>query len=224
MLVELKNINAGHEKNQEILHGVDFSVEEGEFVYILGRVGAGKSTLLKTIDAEIAPQYGTGVVLGFRLEELKTRQIPALRRQLGVVFQDFKLLKDRTVEDNLQFVLRATGWKNAMERRARIDEVMSQVGMQEKLNRFPHELSGGEQQRVAIARALLNRPKLVLADEPTGNLDADTSVAIMRLLHDIKGEGTAVVMVTHNEALTLEYPGTRYRCEDGKLTRIIDPE
>lgn len=220
MLIELHNINVGHERGQEILHNVDFTVAEGEFVYIIGRVGSGKSTLLKTIDAELELNSGQGVVLGHDLRHLSQRHIPELRRQMGVVFQDFKLLRDRTVEDNLMFVLKATGWKEKEARRQRIDEVMNQVGLRDKLHKFPHELSGGEQQRVAIARALLNYPKLILADEPTGNLDVETSASIMRLLHGIKETGTAVVMVTHNQNLISDYPGTVYLCEEGTLQHL----
>lgn len=220
MLVELKNISVGHEAKQEILHDVNFAVSEGEFVYIIGRVGAGKSTLLKAIDAELPLHTGEGRVLDYDLKKLRRKRIPDLRRQLGVVFQDFKLLKDRTVEDNLQFVLRATGWKRKAERAERIAEVMEQVGLSDKLAKFPHELSGGEQQRVAIARALLNRPRIILADEPTGNLDVETSSRIMRILHTIKEQGTAVVMVTHNQTLISEFPGTVYLCEDGALTKV----
>lgn len=220
MLVELRNVNVGHEAGQEILRSVNFSVAEGEFVYIIGRVGSGKSTLLKTIDAELPLCSGEGTVLGYNMSSIRRKEIPSLRRQLGIVFQDFKLLKDRTVEDNLQFVLKATGWKEKLQRRERIDEVMAQVGLTDKLNKFPHELSGGEQQRVAIARALLNKPRLILADEPTGNLDPETSANIMRILHGIKREGTAVVMVTHNQGLIGDYPGTVYLCEEGNLRKI----
>lgn len=220
MLVELKNINVGHEKNQDILRGVDFAVSEGEFVYIIGEVGSGKSTLLKTIDAELPLHSGEGSVLGYDLAHIKQKHLPALRREMGIVFQDFKLLKDRTVEDNLQFVLRATGWKDKQERTERIAEVMTQVGLHDKLPMFPHELSGGEQQRVAIARALLNNPKIILADEPTGNLDKLTCNKIMRILHNIKDKGTAVVMVTHNQDIIGDFPGTVYVCADGQLTKV----
>lgn len=222
MLIELKDINVRHEENEEVLHDVNFTVSEGEFVYIIGKVGSGKSSLLKTIDAEVPLRSGSGEVLGMDLRALKRKHFPMLRRQLGIVFQDFKLLKDRTVEDNLQFVLKATGWKDKVERAERIEKVMSQVGLEDKLHKFPHELSGGEQQRVAIARALLNHPKIILADEPTGNLDPETARKIMEILWNICNNGTAVVMVTHNQSLISDYPGTVYLCEDGTMKKIIN--
>lgn len=220
MLIELKDITVGHEKGQEILRGVNFTVSEGEFVYIIGRVGSGKSTLLKTIDAELPLSAGEATVLGHQLFKIKRKHIPELRRRMGVVFQDFKLLRDRTVEENLQFVLRATGWKEKNMRRERIDAVMEQVGLTDKLDKFPHELSGGEQQRVAIARALLNHPSLILADEPTGNLDPETQRSIMEIFRTVCESGTAIVMVTHNRNIIKEHPGTVYLCEDGQLTRL----
>lgn len=220
MLVELKNINVTHDDGNQVLSGVNLCVSEGEFVYIIGRVGSGKSSLLRTLNAEIPITQGEAYVLETNLVNLKRKHHPTLRRQLGIVFQDFKLLRDRTIEDNLQFVLRATDWKHKDEREARINEVMAQVGLADKLNKFPHELSGGEQQRVAIARALLNHPRLILADEPTGNLDLETTHNIMEILTGISKKGTPVVMVTHNQSLIEKYPGSVYLCEDKHLTRI----
>lgn len=220
MLVELKDIHAGHEKGTDILNGVNLSVSEGEFVYIIGKVGSGKSTILKTIDGELGVRSGSICVCNTDLTTLKRKHFPEFRREMGIVFQDFKLLKDRTVGDNLHFALKATGWNKKQERVNRIAEVMTQVGLHDKLDKFPHELSGGEQQRVAIARALLNCPKLILADEPTGNLDVETTTKIMKILHNIKNHGAAIIMVTHNQNVISEFPGTVYLCSEGTLTRL----
>lgn len=217
MVIDFKNVNIHLHNGTELLKDVSMQVDEGEFVYIIGQVGAGKTSILRTIDGELRPQGETADVLGRDLLSLKRRLVPALRRELGIVFQDFKLLADRTIEDNLQFALRATGWKNKKERRERIDEVMEQVGLADKLPKFPHELSGGEQQRVAIARAILNHPKLILADEPTGNLDAENAEKIMQILYTIKEAGTAIVMVTHNKHLIEAHPEKTFICEDGAL-------
>ena len=187
-------------------------------MHIIGRVGSGKSTLLKTIYCELfIDEAGEATVLGHNLLTLKRKQIPALRRQMGIVFQDFQLLGDRTVERNLRFVLQATGWDNRTDRDRRIDEVLAAVGLTEKKDKMPHELSGGEQQRVAIARAILNAPRLIVADEPTANLDHQTAVGIMDLLRDISQKGTAIVMSTHNIPLLDKYPGRVYRCKDKQL-------
>lgn len=205
---------------QDILIDVDFHVDNGEFVYIIGRVGSGKSSLLKTIYKELDIEDAEeATVLGTDLKSIRRNQIPALRRQMGIVFQDFQLLANRTVYKNLRFVLRATGWKKESVD-ARIDEVLSLVGMKDKMLRMPHELSGGEQQRVAIARALLNNPKLIVADEPTGNLDAETAAGIMDLLREISQTGTAVIMSTHNMPLLDQYPGIVYRCYQGMLEEV----
>lgn len=220
MVIDFQNVNICLHNGTELLQDVCLQVEEGEFVYVIGQVGTGKTSLLRTIDAELRPKEGSAEVLGRDLLKLKRRHVPALRRELGIVFQDFKLLRDRTVEANLQFALRATGWKDKNERRERIDEVMEQVGLADKLAKFPHELSGGEQQRVAIARAILNHPKLVLADEPTGNLDHENAENIMRILFGIKEKGTAVVMVTHNKHLIEAHPGTTYLCGEGTLKAL----
>ena len=204
-----------------MLGDVDFHVDEGEFIYIIGRVGAGKSTLLKTLYFELdVHEAEEAFVLNHDLREMKQKYIPALRRQMGIIFQDFQLLGDRTVRENLRFVLRATGWKDKNEINERIDDVLSDVNMQDMGDRFPHELSGGEQQRIAIARAILNKPKVIIADEPTGNLDVETARQIIELLKQITQSGTAVVMTTHNTSLLKEYPGIVYRCINKRLEDI----
>jgi len=200
-----------------ILEQVNFSVEKGEFVYVIGRVGSGKTSLIKTINAELQLNEGNGVVSGFSLEDLKRKEIPLLRRKLGIVFQDFKLLNDRTVDSNLEFALKATGWKNKDEIKDRIAEVLEKVDLGYKGYKMPHQLSGGEQQRVVIARALLNDPEVILADEPTGNLDPATSEDIMNILMDISGSGRAVLMATHNYNLIKRFPSRTMKCEAGKL-------
>lgn len=203
-----------------ILDGIDFHLDAGEFVYLIGKVGSGKTSLLKTFYAELEIQDGEAVVLGYNMRNIKRKHIPALRRKLGIVFQDFQLLTDRTVTENLDFVLRATGWKNKQARVNRIEEVLNLVGMSTKGYKMPHQLSGGEQQRIVIARAILNNPEIILADEPTGNLDAETGRHIVELLHDISSRGTAVVMTTHNLQLLNEYPGIVYQCENHQIADI----
>lgn len=219
MLIDFKHLNIIINE-RTILEDVCFTLDEGEFVYIIGRVGSGKSSLLKTIYAEQYFEGETALVLGQDLNDLRTKHIPALRRQLGMVFQDFALLPHMTVEQNLDFVLRATDWKEKDKRKERIEQVLEQVEMIEKKHSFPHELSGGEQQRIAIARALLNQPQIILADEPTGNLDHETSDRIMQLLRSLTEQGTAVVMVTHNLSYLREYPGVVYRCHEGMLSEV----
>jgi len=220
MLVEYKNATICQQDGSTILSNVDFKVGEGEFVYLIGRVGSGKSSLLKTIYFELdIDEADEATVLGTHLMSLRRKEVPALRRQMGIIFQDFQLLTDRTVYKNLRFVLRATGWKKS-EVDNRIEEVLSLVGMKDKMLCMPHELSGGEQQRVAIARALLNSPKMIVADEPTGNLDPETAANIMELLCQISKTGTAVVMSTHNMPLLDKYPGVVYRCHDGKIEEV----
>lgn len=219
MLIDYKNVNV-YQEDKCILTGVDFHVDEGEFVYIIGKVGSGKSSLLKTFYCELdidKEDADKAEVLGYSLLPLKRSKIPALRKQLGIIFQDFQLLHDRTVLKNLQFVLHATGWKNKQEVNARIDEVLEQVGMMDKKDKMPHELSGGEQQRIAIARALLNKPKIIIADEPTGNLDPETANYIVCLLRDICHTGTAVIITTHNVQLLDKYQGVVYKCKDGHI-------
>lgn len=221
MLISYKNANIYQRHGILVLEKVNFHVEEGEFVYIIGRVGSGKSSLLKTIYFELdMDEADEAVVLNQDLMTLRQREIPALRRQMGVIFQDFQLLSDRSVFRNLEFVLKATGWKDKSKICERIDEVLKAVGLEEKIDKMPHELSGGEQQRVAIARAILNRPQIIIADEPTGNLDPETASHIIELLRHISQTGTAVVLSTHNMPLLDKYPGIVYRCADGKLEEV----
>ena len=206
--------------DRPILTGVDLHVDAGEFVYIMGEVGSGKSTLLKSLYGELGISQGEARVMDMDLVKLKRRHLPTLRKQLGIVFQDFQLLRDRSVRDNLDFVLRATGWSRKKERTARINEVLTQVGLLDRIDAQPHELSGGEQQRICIARALLNKPRLMLADEPTGNLDLESSKRVMTLLTDIQREGTTILMSTHNREITELFPARILRCEGGHLTEI----
>ncbi len=219
VIVEYEGVDLGRDGNT-ILSDVNISISEGDFVYLIGKVGSGKSTFLKSIYREIPFEKGHGRVFDYELENIKKKQIPYLRRKVGIVFQDFQLLTDRSVEKNLEFVLRATGWKNKGLIDIRINEVLTQVGMQNKGYKMPHELSGGEQQRIVIARALLNSPEIILADEPTGNLDPEMGRQIVQLLHDIASEGTAVVMSTHNYAIVQKYPGRIVKCEDGYLKEV----
>lgn len=218
-LLELKNITVKREENA-ILQDASLSIYPGEFVYLIGRVGAGKSTLLKSIYADLPIASGEGRFSSYDLKKIKRKQIPYLRRELGIIFQDFQLLQDRSVEKNLEFVLRATGWKDKKEILNRIREVLELVELDHKAYKMPHELSGGEQQRVVISRALLNRPKMVLADEPTGNLDPQTGEQIILLLRRIKEMGTSVLMSTHNYALVKKYPERIVKVEGGKLTEM----
>lgn len=207
---------------QVVLQKADFELYSGEFVYLIGRVGSGKSTLLKTIYAEVPIQKGEATVFDLNIRKIRRRSIPSLRRRLGIVFQDFQLLTDRSVQKNLEFVLRATGWKDKKEIAERIENILRKVGMENKAYRMPHELSGGEQQRIVIARALLNSPQIILADEPTGNLDPQTGKQIVALLHEICNEGTAVVMTTHNHYLVKEFPGRVLLCNEKQITDITD--
>ena len=211
MRIEYQNVDIAQEEHV-ILKGVNFQAEAGEFVYLIGKVGTGKSSLLKTFYGELDVHTGSARVLDREMTKIKRRHIPALRKRLGIVFQDFQLLTDRTVYDNLEFVLRATGWKNKGEIKDRINEVLQLVGMSNKGYKYPNELSGGEQQRIVIARAVLNSPEVILADEPTGNLDVETGFAITQLLHSISEAGSLVIMTTHNMQLLWEYPGRVYRC------------
>lgn len=200
-----------------VLNNVSFELHKGEFVYLIGKVGSGKSSLLKTIYCELDVTGNEAMVLGYDLKRMKRKQIPYLRRRVGVVFQDFQLLIDRTVHDNLEFVLRATGWKSKSKIEERIEEVLTLVGMKTKGYKMPNELSGGEQQRIVIARAILNSPDIILADEPTGNLDAETGKHIVELLHKICESGTAVIMTTHNLRIIEKHPGTVYSCIDHQV-------
>ena len=206
-----------HRKELIVLKHINLTVDEGEFVYLIGKVGSGKSSLMKSMYAEIPVALGNAHVLDYDLNNIKRSQIPYLRREIGIVFQDFQLLTDRNVESNLRFVLQATGWKDKTEIDRRISEVLKNVGMLNKSYKMPHELSGGEQQRVVIARAMLNKPRLILADEPTGNLDPATGEQIVGQLHAIAAAGTTVVMATHNLALVEQFPGRVIRCENKTL-------
>lgn len=218
-IIDYKNVEVLR-KELLVLKNVNFQLEEGQFVYLIGRVGSGKSSLMKTMYAEVPIEMGEARIFDHDLSAIRRKDVPMLRRQIGVVFQDFQLLSDRSVYDNLLFVLKATGWKNKTDIDERINEVLSEVGMEHKSYKMPHELSGGEQQRIAIARALLNRPKLILADEPTGNLDQETGHQIMSLLHRICAEGTAVIMATHNIQLTEDFPARVVKCEDKNVIEL----
>ena len=223
MLIEYKNVNIYQTDGKPILSSVDFNVEEGEFIYLIGRVGTGKSSLLKTMYFELdVDEAEKVVVLNHDITSLRRKFIPSLRRQMGIIFQDFQLLTDRTVKRNLEFVLKATGWKKKDDIDNRIHEVLAEVGMEDKIDNMPHELSGGEQQRIAIARSILNKPKIIIADEPTGNLDPETAEQIIRLLRDISQTGTSVVMSTHNLPLLDKYPGIVYRCAEGHLEEVTN--
>lgn len=223
MLINYKGINI-YQDDKLVLGNVDFHIKQSEFVYLIGKVGSGKSSLLKTIycelDIDSDDEEAVADVLGRDLKKIKRKEIAGLRRDFGIIFQDFQLLHDLTVYRNLHFVLKATGWKNKKEIDERIDEVLTDVGLLDKKNKMPHELSGGEQQRIAIARALLNKPKVIIADEPTGNLDTGTALDIVALLKDITKKGTAVIMSTHNMLILQKYPGIVYRCEDGVLADV----
>ena len=224
-VIDYRNVHI-HIDSNIILENVTFTINEGEFAYIVGAVGSGKSTLIKTIYGEVEISSGTATVFDeYDMLNIKSSHLQMLRKRLGIVFQDFKLLTDRSVNENLDFVLRCTGWKNKADRDIRIREVLELVGLPQKGYKRPHELSGGEQQRIAIARAILNKPALLLADEPTGNLDQDTGDYIMNLLHSIsRTEKMAVIMITHNEQWLKAYPGTVYRCEKQKLVKRTFPQ
>lgn len=218
-VISLRNCNI-FQGEHLVLSEVNFTINKGEFRYLVGKTGSGKSSLLKTLYADLPLKQGEASVAGFPLLKLKRRKIPFLRRKLGIVFQDFQLLTDRTVYDNLKFVLRSTGWKNRKEMQQRCDELLNRVGLTGKGDKNPHQLSGGEQQRVAVARALLNQPEVILADEPTGNLDPETSEEILNLLFEISKTGTAVLMATHDYTIMEKFPFKTLRCENGKLTEV----
>ena len=222
MIVNYKNVSVYQRSGEKILEGVNLEVNEGEFVYIIGRVGSGKSSLLETLYCELdVDEADEATVLDHDLLTIRRKEIPALRRELGVVFQDFQLLRERTVYKNLEFVLKATGWHDKERINDRIGEVLTMIGLEDKADKMPHELSGGEQQRVAIARAILNSPQLIIADEPTGNLDRDTADNIMQLLRSICEKGTAVIMTTHNMSLVNKYPGKAFQCHNGILEQVV---
>lgn len=219
MLIDYRNVNI-YQADKCVLANVNFHIDEGEFAYIIGKVGSGKSSLLKTLYCELdlmEEKTEKAEILGRDLTAIRRKDVPALRKELGIIFQDFQLLHDRSVRSNFEFVLKATGWKDKKDRTQRMEEVLQSVGMADKMDKRPHELSGGEQQRIAIARALLNHPKIIIADEPTGNLDPETASNIVCLLKDITRQGTAVVMTTHNIPMLDKYPGIVYRCKDGAI-------
>jgi cell division transport system ATP-binding protein len=223
VIIELTNCSIW-QQNHLVLSNVNLRVGKGEFIYLVGRVGSGKSSLIKTINAQIPLKEGIGLVAGYDLSNIKKKEVPYLRRKIGIVFQDFQLLTDRSVNENLEFVLKATGWKNKFETDKRIGEVLEKVGLGLKGYKMPHQLSGGEQQRVVIGRALLNDPEIILADEPTGNLDPETSEGILRLLTDISKTGRAVVVATHNYTLLKKFAARTIKCDNGELRDIINDE
>ena len=218
-LIDYKDVNV-YQESQLVLQDVNVQIGEGEFVYLTGKVGTGKSSFLKTLYGEIPVKEGEARVMDYEMNGLKRRHLPDLRKKLGIIFQDFQLLTDRTVDANLRFVLKATGWKNKVDINQRISDVLELVGMATKGYKMPSELSGGEQQRIVIARAILNSPKLILADEPTGNLDAETSRQIVELLQQISKAGSTVVMITHNLQLLEQFPGRQLLCENHRLTEV----
>ncbi|TPE43254.1 cell division ATP-binding protein FtsE [Pontibacter mangrovi] len=215
-VVSLRDVTIYQDVNT-ILSNVNFDVEKGEFVYLVGRTGSGKSSLLKTLYADLPLQTGSAAVAEFQLSRLRRKQVPYLRRKVGIIFQDFQLLSDRTVAENLAFVLRATGWSDKSKRKQRISEVLMRVGLDASANKMPHQLSGGEQQRVVVARALLNEPVILFADEPTGNLDPMVADGIMQLFREINKHGTAVLMATHNYEIIQRYPGRVLKCENARV-------
>ena len=219
-VLQLQNASI-FQRESLILSEVSLTINKGEFVYLIGKTGSGKSSFMKTLYSDLPLQQGQGTIVDFDLTTLKEKQIPYLRRKLGVVFQDFKLLNDRTVKENLKFVLKATGWKNQNEMDDKIDKVLDKVGMKTKGFKYPYQLSGGEQQRVAIARALLNDPELILADEPTGNLDPQTSVEVMGVLQEINKNGNTILMATHDYALLLKYPSKTLKCDGNKIFEVV---
>jgi len=222
-ILSLQNAEIFQRENL-VLSNVNLTINAGEFVYLIGKTGSGKSSLMKTLYGDLNLDKGTGSIVGFNLNTLKEKEIPFLRRKLGIVFQDFKLLNDRNVFENLKFVLKATGWKEPAKIEAKINEVLAKVGMETKGFKMAFQLSGGEQQRVAIARALLNDPDLILADEPTGNLDPATSVGVMNVLNEIHNAGKTILMATHDYALILKYPHKTIKCEGGELFEVVQQQ
>jgi cell division transport system ATP-binding protein len=219
-VLQLRNASI-FQRESLILSDVSITINKGEFVYLIGKTGSGKSSFMKTLYGDLPLQQGEGHIVDFDLAHLKEKEIPFLRRKLGVVFQDFKLLNDRNVAENLEFVLRATGWKDKEEMKDRIDTVLAKVDMKTKGFKFPYQLSGGEQQRVGIARALLNSPELILADEPTGNLDPQTSVEVMGVLRELNKNGNTILMATHDYALLLKFPSKTLKCDGNKIFEVV---
>jgi cell division transport system ATP-binding protein len=219
-ILSLKDVTIYQETNA-VLKDIDLDVNRGDFIYIIGKTGSGKSSLMKTLYGDLKLQKGEGTFVEYNLAKLKERDIPYLRRKIGIVFQDFKLLPDRSVHNNLRFVLKATGWKDKEEMDVKINEVLDKVGMKHSLNKMPHQLSGGEQQRIAVARALLNDPEVILADEPTGNLDPQTSVEVIQLLREINQQGKTIIMATHDYALIMKFPAKTLKCDEGTLFEVV---
>nr|WP_315171623.1 ATP-binding cassette domain-containing protein [uncultured Flavobacterium sp.] len=219
-VLALNNVTI-YQEGRTILSDVNLEVKHGEFIYLIGKTGSGKSSLLKTLYGDLPLTEGTGHIVDYNLETLTEEEIPFLRRRIGIVFQDFKLLPDRSVNDNMLFVLKATGWTDLNDMNNKIEEVLTKVGMQDFGNKMPHQLSGGEQQRVAIARALLNDPEFILADEPTGNLDPQTSAEVLEVLKNINALGKTIIMATHDYALLMKYPSKTLKCEDTKIFEVV---
>ena len=220
LVLSLQNVTI-YQENKVILSQVNLEVNHGEFIYIIGKTGSGKSSFMKTLYGDLPLIEGEGHIVEFDLATLKEKDIPYLRRKIGIVFQDFQLLPDRNVSNNMLFVLKATGWTDAAEMQLKIDEVLDKVGMRGFANKMPHQLSGGEQQRVAVARALLNDPEFILADEPTGNLDPQTSAEVLEVLKKINQNGKTVIMATHDYALLMKFPSKTLKCEDGSIFEVV---
>ena len=219
-ILALKNVTI-YQENNAVLSNINLEVSPGEFIYIIGKTGSGKSSFMKTLYADLPLTEGEAHIVGFDLATLKEDDIPFLRRKIGIVFQDFKLLPDRSVNENMLFVLKATGWNDVTEMQTKIDEVLDKVDMKAFSSKMPHQLSGGEQQRVAIARALLNDPEVILADEPTGNLDPQTSVEVLEVLRKINANGKTIIMATHDYALLMKFPSKTLKCEDATIFEVV---